>query len=276
MKAKIFILLFFVLIILSVIAYSHGDNDEEIEDEKVDFGSYLKSTSINYILITSLIVIILVIASTFFKEKTEKMKWLFFLAIIIPIILTTIYTAGSTIYLNLISETKGPVHWHADYEIWNCDEKIELIKPKGISNRIGSAIFHDHGDNRIHVEGVVNNKENVDLHNFFEIVGGDLDKDRLVIPTGQKTVEVKNGDLCNGEQGKLQVFVYRIINPNDKKGWIFEQKKVEDFPEYILSPYSQIPPGDCIIIEFTKDKQETTHICETYKAAIRRGEVSGG
>ena len=74
MKAKIFASLFFVLIILSLIAYSHGDDEEEINDEKVDFDSYLKSTSVNYILITSLIVIILTIASIFFKEKIDKIK----------------------------------------------------------------------------------------------------------------------------------------------------------------------------------------------------------
>ena len=128
MKAKISTSLFFVLIILSVIAYAHGDVGEEIDEEEIDFDSNLKSNSINYILITSLIAVISIIAITFTKDKTDKLKWLFFLAIIIPIVLTTVYMASSTIYLNLISETKGPVHWHADYEIWNCGEKIKLIE----------------------------------------------------------------------------------------------------------------------------------------------------
>jgi len=276
MKVKILTSLFFVLIILSVIAYAHKNEAGEINDEKVNFDSYLKSNSINYILITSLIAIISIIAISFSKEKTEKTKWLFFLAIIIPVILTTAYLAGSTIYLNLISETKGPVHWHADFEIWNCDEKIELIKPKGISNSVGSPVFHEHGDNRIHVEGVVVQRKEVDLHNFLEVVGGSLTNDYLSVLTDEGIIEISNDNLCNGNPGKLQVFLYKIKNPEATKNWKFEQQKLGDFEDYIVSPYSQIPPGDCIIIEFDAEKEKTEHICETYKVAVQRGDLIGG
>lgn len=272
MKAKIFTSLFFVLIILSVIAYAHENEEEKIND----FGSNSKSNSINYILITSLIVIISIIAITFSKEKTEKRKWFFFLAIIIPIILTTIYMASSTIYLNLISETKGPVHWHADFEIWNCGKKIDLIDPKGLSNRVGTPVFHEHGDNRIHVEGVVVESREVDLHNFFEVIGGSLANNYLSAPTNNGIIEIKDGNLCNENPGKLQVFLYKINNPENTKNWKSEQQKLDNFKDYVLSPYSQIPPGDCIIIEFGIEKERTQHICESYRVSIERGELSGG
>ena len=110
---------------------------------------------------------------------------------------------------------------------------------------------------------------------FFKIVGGTLNNDDFFTPTNEGFAEMRNGDLCNGEQGRLQVFVYKIINPNDKKGWIFEQKKVKNFPEYILSPYSQILPGDCIIIEFDIEKDNTKNICESYKVAVERGDLIG-
>lgn len=275
MKAKISTSLFFVLIILSVIAYAHGDVEEEINEEEIDFDSNLKSNSINYILITSLIAVISIIAITFTKDKTDKLKWLFFLAIIIPIVLTTAYMASSTIYLNLISETKGPVHWHADYEIWNCGEKIELIEPEGLSNRIGTPVFHEHGDSRMHVEGVVVDTAEVDLHNFFEVIGGSLTNDYLSVLTDERIIEISNGNLCNGNSGKLQVFLYKIKNPEDTKNWKFEQQKLNNFEDYILSPYSRIPPGDCIIIEFGEEKERTDHICETYKVAEQRGDLIG-
>jgi len=275
MNAKIFTSLFIVLIILSVIAYAHEDLKEEINEKNIDFDSYLKSNSINYILITSLIVIISIIAINFSKEKTEKTKWLIFLAIIIPIFLTSAYLAGSTIYLNLISETRGPVHWHADFEIWNCDEKIELTKPKGLSNRLGNPVFHEHGDNRIHVEGVVVQSKEVDIHNFFEVIGGKLTNNYLSVPIDNDIIEMQDGSICNENPGKLQVFLYRIKNPEDTKNWVFEQKKLDNFEDYILSPYSQIPPGDCIIIEFSAEKEKTEHICETHKVSVQRGELSG-
>jgi len=275
MKAKISTSLFFVLIILSVIAYAHGDVEEEINEEEIDFDSNLKSNSINYILITSLIAVISIIAITFTKDKTDKLKWLFFLAIIIPIVLTTVYMASSTIYLNLISETKGPVHWHADYEIWNCGEKIKLIEPKGLSNRIGTPVFHEHADSRMHVEGVVVDTAEVDLHNFFEVIGGSLTNDYLSVLTDERIIEISNGNLCNGNSGKLQVFLYKIKNPEDTKNWEFEQQKLNNFEDYILSPYSRIPPGDCIIIEFGEEKERTDHICETYKVAEQRGDLIG-
>ena len=268
-----FLSLTLVVILFSFTVYSHVEG-EEVNEASKDIGESLKSTSKNYVMIAAVIAGILVLIAIYNKEKDETKTFLF-LGIIIPIILATVYLAGSTIYLNIISETKGPVHWHADYEIWNCNNKIDLIKPKGLSNRIGSAIFHDHGDNRIHVEGVVTDKKDVDLHNFFETVGGSLTRNSLYIPTDNGSERTKDGDLCGANPGKLQVFLYKIKNPDDTKNWIFEQQKLDNFEDYVLSPHSQIPPGDCIIIEFSEEKQSTEHICETYKNAEQRGDLSG-
>lgn len=271
-RKKVFLIVSVLLLLLFSIAYAHLE--EETHEEKMDAES-LKSTSIKYIEIASFISVFLIIVSLYTKDKNEKTKWLLFLGVVIPIAASTAYLAYSTVYLNLVSETQGPVHWHADYEIWVCGKQIELVKPKGLSNRIGSPLFHDHGDNRIHVEGVVADTRNVDLHSFFETVSSNLDKNVLEIPTENEVVKVKNGDSCNGEEAKLQAFVYKVINPDNAKSWIFRQKKIGNFPEYILSPYSNVPPGDCIIIEFSPEKEKTGHICQTYKAAMDRGELSG-
>ena len=274
LDSKVYLLLIGILLISLNLAFVLAHVEEE-EIEEISLHDQLKSTSLNSILIATVIVTVLVIISLYKVEKSEKLKVFLFLGIAIPVLIATFYSAGSTIYLNTISETKGPVHWHADYEVWVCDKKIDLIKPKGLSNRIGNPLFHDHGDDRIHVEGVVVSKSHVDLHSFFETIGGDLDNNKLEFPTDEEVLEVKNGDSCNGKPGKLQVFLYRIKNTEDTKNWIFEERKVENFENYILSPYSQIPPGDCIIIEFGQEKLTTEHICETYKNAIIRGELVG-
>ncbi|MBI2208235.1 hypothetical protein HYU50_01965 [Candidatus Woesearchaeota archaeon] len=262
------------LLLLFSIAYAHEAEEETHEESTINAHS-LVSSSFKYMIIASVISLLFIIISLYIREKSEKVKWILFLAIIIPVIASTAYLAYSTVYLNLVSETQGPVHWHADYEVWVCDEKAELVKPKGISNRIGSPLFHDHGDSRIHVEGVVADTRNVDLHSFFQTVGGDLDADILEIPKENEVVKVKNGDLCNGEEAKLQAFVYKVINADNAKSWIFEQEKIGNFPKYILSPYSNVPPGDCIIIEFGPESEKTGHICATYEAAMQRGELVG-
>ncbi|MBI2134541.1 hypothetical protein HYU09_00990 [Candidatus Woesearchaeota archaeon] len=272
-RKKVFLIVSILLLLLFSIAYAH--EEEEIHDEISVDAESLKSASIKYIKIASFISIFLIIVSLYIKGKNEKTKWLLFLGIAVSIAASTAYLAYSTVYLNLVSETQGPVHWHADYEIWVCGKQVELAGPKGLSNRIGSPLFHDHGDNRIHVEGVVADTRNVDLHSFFETVGGNLDEDILEIPTENEVIKVKNDDSCNGEEAKLQAFVYNVANPDENKNWIFNQKKIDNFPEYVLSPHSNVPPGDCIIIEFSEEKEKTGHICATYKAATERGELIG-
>lgn len=281
---ELFVAALVFLLIPAIGAFAHGvegeadvagGTDEAEAHNEGDIAS-LKSMSIKYISAAGTIAIALVLIALFWKKKTEEAKTLLFLGIALPILFATIYSAGSTIYLNLASHTKGPVHWHADYEIWDCGSKIDLVRPEGISNRVGSAVFHEHNDNRIHVEGVVVDKAEVDLHNFFETIGGMLSKSALYLPTDNGFAEIKEGDLCNGREAKLQVFLYKAINPDDAKNWVFEQQKLEDFENYVLAPYSNVPPGDCIIIEFDEEKEKTGHICETYNSAMSRGELSGG
>ncbi|MBI2667403.1 hypothetical protein HYX17_01375 [Candidatus Woesearchaeota archaeon] len=257
------IVLFFFLVFFITFVSAHG---EEIAEEK--------NLILKIITISSIISGIFVLISLFYKKAKNNIKLILFLGIIIPVIIATVYTSYFTIKLNLESEEKGPVHWHADFEIWNCGEKIDLVNPEGMSNRVGNSVFHEHGDNRIHVEGVVTDKKDVDLHSFFEVVGGNIEKDHMKVPTNKGSLELDDNDKCNGKDAKLQAFLYKIINPDDKN-FRFKQEKLDDFPEYVLSPYSNIPPGDCIIIEFDKHKEFTDKICETYKLAMQKGELSG-
>ena len=257
-------------VILSALGFSAWAHEEE----KNGIGEELKSASTTYIAIASVIAVILVAYSISQKDKSEGTKAFLFLGIAMPVVIATLHSAGSTVYLNLVSETKGPVHWHADFEVWDCSQKIDLIDPKGFSNRVGTPLFHEHGDDRMHVEGVVVKKKDVDLHTFLEAVGGSISEDYLYVPTNSGHVEMSNGDLCNGRQGKLQVFLYKVNDLHNTKNWAYGQQKLENFEDYILSPYEVVPPGDCIIIEFDSEKEKTDKMCETYKIAIERGELT--
>ncbi len=267
MIGKKFSAVVLVLLFILPLVVAQGDDAE--------IGVRLKSRSMVVIVITSIIVTDLVILAIISKQKLHDHKQLLFLLIIIPVIAATLYTAGTTIYLNKISVTKGPVHWHADLELWNCGKKLDILNPEGLSNRVGSPVFHEHNDFRIHVEGVVVKEEDVSLTNFFNVLGGALTSESLGVPTNDEIVLLHNDDLCEGGLGKVQVFVYKVINPDEYGRWTYTQEKIEDYTNYVLSPYSHVPPGDCLIIEFDKEKETTDKLCTTYQAALNRGELRG-
>ena len=97
----------------------------------------IRSNSIKIVFISSAVVIITVILTIILKNTSEGAKRILFATITIPIILTTLFMVGSTLFLNFKSISGGPVHWHASYEIWDCGNQIELLNPQGISNKVG-------------------------------------------------------------------------------------------------------------------------------------------
>ena len=158
-----------VLLVLCAAAVAHEEAEETAPQNGTDHGTDLKYRTLWMMLVAGVIVTVFVLIALAYDhhQKNERMKWILFLGIVIPVLLATAYSAGTTIYLNRNSATGGPVHWHADFEIWKCGQKIDLLDPTGLSNRIGTPVFHEHGDDRIHVEGVVMNLEDVSLHHFF-------------------------------------------------------------------------------------------------------------
>ena len=133
-----------------------------------------------------------------------------------------------------------------------------------MTNRVGTSTLHEHGDNRIHVEGVLTELYYGDVHSFFEVVGGEINENSFSIPTNYGLIQ------SGGCNGTLQIFVYKVIDQNSKP-WEYIQKKVS--PEYILSPQSNVPPGDCIVIEYGTEKKKTDRICESYEIAIQKGKL---
>lgn len=240
--------------------------------EQESTAKYYIDTSLSVIIYSFIALSILVVVAILLKDSpSQSIKRTLFISMTVIIVAATIYSAGATIYINIQSDTKGPVHWHADFEIWNCAQKLDLLNPSGMSNRIGTPVFHEHGDDRIHVEGVVSDLEDVTLHEFFKALGGDLSADQLTVSLNAGMRIINNGDTCDNTPAVLQVFVYTINEAEN----VYKQTKLSQFEDYVLSPHSNIPPGDCIIVEFGPEKESTEHICSSYSLAIQKGELRG-
>jgi len=257
-----------LLLALSVIAHD--------ESELITDAESVASNSIVVVVIASALIAFLIIIAALKKKESNRLKVFLFVSICVVSIVATFYLAMSTILLNINSESNGPVHWHTDFEIWKCGENLDLLDPTGLSNRIGTSVFHEHGDQRIHVEGVVTNMEDVTLSNFIHFVGGELSSESFTLSTNNGDVSAKNGDRCPSGAGNLQAFLYRITNPDASKntGFFYTQTKLADLSQYVPAPYANVPPGDCIILEFDVEKERTDKICETYRIAKEKGYIT--
>ncbi len=209
---------------------------------------------LSMILWSSLIITGVIIISLLFRGRlTKKEKVFFFILIAAPALITTFYLAGYTINNNIVSVTKGPVHWHMDYQVWVCGERLNLVDPKGMENKIGDHLLHEHNDGRVHVEGVVTSYDDVSLGNYFYTIGGKLSNDQLIYPTDDGVVEVANGQFCDQLKSTLKVYVNgkAINNPQD----------------FVMYPAPNVPPGDCVIIEFSPGNELTTNrTCDSWDA----------
>lgn len=230
----------------------------------------LSSYSLLAVFYGGIILLALVVISLITKKASSFLKKLLFISIVAVVVSVTAFLGGSTIYLNIISFSRGPVHYHADFEIWNCGRELDIKDPKGISNKIGTATFHEHNDKRIHLEGVVIDNKSASLGRFFEVIGGYITQSSLSLPTNNGQLTLKSDYMCqNGAITKLQVFVYKVQNG------IYYQTKIDDPKSYVISSQTNVPSGDCIIIEFDSFKNKTDKLCRSYKAAQISGKIKG-
>ncbi len=235
MKKRLLFLLL-ALSILSIYVFSHeGEEDEDILDHSKIY-PVSQLTAVGY---GSLIFIVLVLIAVFSHQKIgEAAKKAAYISIVAIVSLVTLYLIFTTLHLNIISETKGPVHWHADFEIFVCDKELRLAEPKGLSNKQGTDLMHAHNDNKVHVEGVLLDRKQASLGVFFNAIGGRLLNDGLTLPTDEESISVHEGDKCNEKPAKLYVFVNGNLIENPRN--------------YVISPYEKVPPGDRIKFVFTE------------------------
>lgn len=272
--------------------FAHGNEIAEIVEEQTgSIEGDIGSLSLKFALYGGLAIILFSAIAALSKKKYPKLNNTLFFSIIIATVLPTTYITGSTIYLNTISDSGGPVHWHADIEYWACGNELELVDPSGLSNKTGNSTLHEHDDRRIHVEGVViDEKVDPSLQNLLAAQNVLLGTDRLTIPVepshvfendidgdvpntenqdqvmqyittadhGQE-LAVSNGDLCGTEEAELQVFVYHYVDSEN-----YYQEKLTDPLTYVIADESVVPPGDCVIVEFDVSKDRTDKLCSQY------------
>jgi hypothetical protein len=231
-----------------------------------DLELQIGAISLRVVAIASAIVIILILYAALAKSRSH----IVFGSIVVTVLAASIFLIGSTIYLNQISVSKGPVHWHADIEIWNCGEELDLLDPQGfLSNKIGTPTLHEHNDKRIHLEGVVVETRDASLGKFFQVIGGDLTKNSLIVPTNDGKQSLISGQQCGDQPAEMQTFLYRV----DESGDTYTQTKLADPAAHIIKDDSQVPPGDCVIFEFDQPKQKTDKKCTSWKVAEDLGKI---
>ena len=233
-----------IIFIASLLLISGYVQAHEVAEHPASAGFLDPVNSIFYSI--AIVVMICLVSMVFGSRLNNKHKKILFILILAPVLFSTIYLAGSTVYMNIVSETGGPVHWHADFEIWVCGQKVLLKGPEALDNKVGTATLHHHNEGkeldgryRMHVEGVLAKLEEANLGHFFESTGNLLTQNSMglfLMDGSQK--RWSNGDICpnTGKPGKLKVLV--------------NNRQIENFTEYVISPYTNVPPGDFIKIVF--------------------------
>lgn len=264
---------------------------------QTDLENDIASLAMRTVVSASIILIVLTVFALLFSQKVPASKLPLFTLIALTMVGSTLTLVGSTIYLNTKSASGGPVHWHADIEFWACGNELELRDPTGmLSNKIGTATLHEHDDHRIHLEGVsVEDKVDATLGKFMHVIDGGITDQALVVPLnddgngpvfedevdgdGQsdayasqvsqyiqndtelgKVAVLKDNQKCGSELADVQVFVYNY-DPETKE---FAQTKIQNPRDYTFTQDPNVPPGDCIIVEFSATKDKTDKLCKQY------------
>ncbi|MBI2654378.1 hypothetical protein HYX02_06240 [Candidatus Woesearchaeota archaeon] len=237
MKKRLAFWLFILFILFAYPIIAHeGEPEEEFMLDHSQLYPLSQLAVVGYGSIAFGILILVVLL--FHKKMNDLHKRAVYLLIVIVVAIVTLYLVITTLHLNLTSLTKGPVHWHADFEVWVCGKELHLPEAKGLSNKQGVDLMHAHEDKRIHVEGVILDERQASVGAFFYAIGGSITDDGLKMPADDGLVSMHDGDKCNEQPAKLYVFVNGnlIQNPGD----------------YVIAPYEKVPPGDRIKIIFTE------------------------
>lgn len=230
----------------------------------------IRAISWKLILVAFILIALLLFITAMMRKPSEIAKRLVFWALTAVILATTFALIIMTVLVNTNSWSKGPVHWHADLQVWACGTEYELADPEGFSNKVGTIEFHEHNDKRLHFEGVVMQEEDAMLASFFEGIGGSLARSSLTLSTTLGSKTFATGDVCGDSPATLQVFVYKTLP--DKT---FKQEKLRDPAHYLMSHQSQVPPGDCIIVELDSEKERTDKMCLSYSVGLETGKIKG-
>lgn len=206
------------------------------------------------------------------KDKNLLMNG-FILAVLVP----SFYAAGAFVHQSQTSWSGGEIHWHADFEVIVEEDgeyrQLNLIDPSefcestqhesstmcALNDRTGSTRYHEHNDDRIHLEGIFKEREDATLSAFFETFGGELTNDKLVLPTNNGTVR-----RVEGSEKSLKILVQKGVGGNrrwcaiEERGvtseeniCLTEKGDLATEPSYyVISPFKRGPTLDNIFIVY--------------------------
>jgi hypothetical protein len=230
----------------------------------------------------STVALFVLAAESFRKEgdMTLHDKNVLMSAFMVVILGASFFTAGAFVHLSQTSWSGGEIHWHADYEVLVENqqgelERLDLIDPGKfcqterdgdfmckVNDRTGTTKYHEHNDNRIHLEGVFREREDATLAAYFETFNGTLTSDTLVYPTNEEIVSVSESADTNKS---LKIVVESGVA--DERSW----KVIDNPSEYVISPYKRGPTLDDIFIVW--DSHSANHVKEQLR--INNGTYRG-
>ncbi|MFB6203141.1 MAG: hypothetical protein ABEK01_01470 [Candidatus Nanohaloarchaea archaeon] len=164
----------------------------------------------------------LILAALSFRKEDDMTlhdKKMLMNGFIIVVLVPSLYTAGAFVHQSRTSWSGGEVHYHADFEVLVQRggelQRIELVDPSNfcegdylcaVNDRTGVKAYHEHNDNRIHLEGVFDKRAHATLQAFFETFNGNLTNSKLVMPTNTGTLKVTENSSM-----ELKVLVQRGV-----------------------------------------------------------------
>lgn len=224
--------------------------------------------------VSSIALIILTVESLIKEDDlTLHDKNILMSGFMVVILGSAFFTAGAFIHLSQTSWSNGEIHWHADYEVLveNNEgnlERLNLIDPSNfcketphessymcsLSDRTGTTKYHEHNDNRIHLEGVFKERSDATLSAYFDTFGGKLTSSGLVYPTNEGSVEISES---SGDNRTLKIIVNSGVG--GERGWNI----INNPSEYVISPYKRGPTLDDIFIVY--DSNSANYVKEQFR-----------
>lgn len=230
------------------------------------------------ILQAGFVLTLLLAAVSFYREDDLNMKDknLLMNGFLVAILIPSFYAAGAFMHESQTSWSGGEVHYHADFEILVEEngeiQELDLVDPGefcettdhessimcNLNDRTGSTSYHEHNDDRVHLEGVFKTKRDASLAAFFEQFGGILENGKLTVPTNEGLVSKQDSENLS-----VKVLVHRGTGATRNWCIIGDQLPREDVckddysgepanspAEYVVSPYSRGPNLDDIFLVY--------------------------
>ncbi|MCA1807522.1 MAG: hypothetical protein LC687_06725, partial [Actinobacteria bacterium] len=254
----------------------------------------MQSVSTDSVILASALLFGLVFFTLHHKYHQIR-PFVFYVFSAVTFIATTVLLI-STVLLQTTSDISGNAHSQAEIEFWVCDTEI---KPN--TSPIHSSRQFDQANKRIAVSGFADKASSTtNLGAYLRAIGGELQSESIKVPleddssdwlaAGQwidgdpqgdmdiafverymlrnniegidgSVIDITDGQRCpDSSDTELQVFVYTA----DSQANTYQQHKLDNPAEYVLTRNQSVPPGDCIIVEFSQPKDTTDKLCPGY------------